>query len=554
MDVENLVVRLATAPDDVDLVQLLAKAQLGKHLVQIAALAKRQSRANLTLLTEVQSTAPQVFRGLLLDPGIVAGARRDTGPLAAAAAIAARVPATVGVDLRHGEVTLPTLGTIRFPLSSNRFHRESATIHVDVQDGRTAVSTTAAGVVVELPDDLTTPTASWQPLPRIAVGHTAHLNLTLATDGPLADVYGAPEIFRSHSLDDWQQAIGAGWRLLEAERPGHAAALAAGLRTIVPIPAEPNGDATSCTIDGMFGAVYMSFPEDPASAAVTLVHEFQHAKLAAALDIAVLYTKNDEAAHYAPWRGDPRPLGALLQGVYAHLGVAQFWGTHRTTAHENALRADTEFARWRDDTWQACQGIVGDPAFTDVGRAFVEALAAELNRLRKEPVQVAAAELAERITLDHAVSWRLRNFAVDPHAATQIAAAWLAQEQPDLPPVDSLVQRTPQPREISAVRTQLMYCRMAGTLRPGTDADADLLCALGSYEQARDAYADRIHRDPDDLDAWAGLALSVPPHDPARHSLRTIPEVVAGSYRQATLLGSVDPEPVELARWLAQAT
>ena len=27
---------------------------------------------------------------------------------------------------------------------------------------------------------------------------------------------------------------------------------------------------------------------------------------------------------YVPWRDDPRPASGLLQGVYAHLGIARF--------------------------------------------------------------------------------------------------------------------------------------------------------------------------------------------------------------------------------------
>jgi len=28
---------------------------------------------------------------------------------------------------------------------------------------------------------------------------------------------------------------------------------------------------------------------------------------------------------YVPWRTDPRPGGGLLQDVYAHLGMTEFW-------------------------------------------------------------------------------------------------------------------------------------------------------------------------------------------------------------------------------------
>jgi len=60
-----------------------------------------------------------------------------------------------------------------------------------------------------------------------------------------------------------------------------------------------------------------------------MVHEFQHSKL------------------WAPWRTDPRPLGGLLQGVYAFLGVADTW---RALAARPALGdlAMREFAEARE--------------------------------------------------------------------------------------------------------------------------------------------------------------------------------------------------------------
>ena len=58
--------------------------------------------------------------------------------------------------------------------------------------------------------------------------------------------------------------------------------------------------------------------------ASVLVHECQHAKLNAVLDLIPL-SRPDQARYYAPWREDPRPLGGLLHGAYAYLGVSDFW-------------------------------------------------------------------------------------------------------------------------------------------------------------------------------------------------------------------------------------
>jgi HEXXH motif-containing protein len=46
------------------------------------------------------------------------------------------------------------------------------------------------------------------------------------------------------------------------------------------------------------------------------VHEVQHLKLAALLDIVTLTMPGEHDRYYAPWRDDPRPLSGLLQGTY----------------------------------------------------------------------------------------------------------------------------------------------------------------------------------------------------------------------------------------------
>ena len=63
----------------------------------------------------------------------------------------------------------------------------------------------------------------------------------------------------------------------------------------------------------------------PVELAVTLVHEFQHIKLGGLLHLAPLHDREPTRRLYAPWRDDPRPLGGLLQGVYAFTGVTDFW-------------------------------------------------------------------------------------------------------------------------------------------------------------------------------------------------------------------------------------
>ena len=84
------------------------------------------------------------------------------------------------------------------------------------------------------------------------------------------------------------------------------------------------------------------------SMAETLVHEFQHIKLCGLMDMLPLIEPSGERG-YAPWREDPRPMGGLLQGVYAFTGIVRFWDVQRRleTEPDDVLRASVLYERWR---------------------------------------------------------------------------------------------------------------------------------------------------------------------------------------------------------------
>ena len=66
----------------------------------------------------------------------------------------------------------------------------------------------------------------------------------------------------------------------------------------------------------------MAPPADPATLALLIVHEFQHVKLDAMLDLYDLFDSADTPALPGTWqRTEPRPLDELLQETYARLAV-----------------------------------------------------------------------------------------------------------------------------------------------------------------------------------------------------------------------------------------
>jgi hypothetical protein len=81
-----------------------------------------------------------------------------------------------------------------------------------------------------------------------------------------------------------------------------------------------------------------------------LVHETQHLKLCALLDLVALTLPDDDQRYYAPWRADPGLASGLSQDAYAFFGVSGVRCGQRQVAPELALRqrAKAEFARWRE--------------------------------------------------------------------------------------------------------------------------------------------------------------------------------------------------------------
>jgi uncharacterized protein len=165
--------------------------------------------------------------------------------------------------------------------------------------------------------------------------------------------------------------------LISAHHARYLPGLAVGLSSITPLAPQPAGADASATSRHAFGAIATVLPPTTARLALLLIHEFQHAKLGGLMDLVPLHDDSDNRLYPAPWRPDPRPLGALLQGAYAHLGVADFWRLHRFSAGSAAAAqsAQEHFSRWRAHTASVVDVLLRSSALTSDGRRFVTAMA-----------------------------------------------------------------------------------------------------------------------------------------------------------------------------------
>ncbi|WP_052720900.1 HEXXH motif domain-containing protein [Actinoplanes rectilineatus] len=222
---------------------------------------------------------------------------------------------------------------------------------------------------------------------------------TMAVTGPVPDGTAAR----------WQDRFTEASRLLAVHLPDRAAELRAGLRSMVPLAGIAGAPGLSATSHHAFGGLALTEPVDAAAFAVTLIHEFQHSTLSALLDLARLF---DPAARekrfFAPWRRDSRPLGGLLQGVYAFLAVAEAWNALRAEP-ALATRAEAQFAETTAQLAAALPQLRSAPALTAEGRRFTEGLTARLDLLTAVPVRPETAGRARRDVEALRADWQTRH-------------------------------------------------------------------------------------------------------------------------------------------------
>ena len=313
--------------------------------------------------------------------------------IAAAAAVRAGLSAQIEVPVRHGAVMLPSLGAAQ-------------------ADGdRAVVRSTAAGATVdsearrvEIPADPHRDAPGWAGLRRIRIGSFE----ALIDDLDPFRMPRAPDLaarLGDAEASTWAAAFRQAWPLLERHHPGAAAEVAATVKVIVPRQAPPRGLVSSSSPEA-FGAVAMSPPRDGRILAETLVHEVQHVKLSALVDVVPLTQPDDGSRFYAPWRDDPRPAGGLLQGAYAYLGVSGFWRRQRLQEDGPArIRADADYERWRSATALATATLRSSGSLNADGRAFVRGMTRTLETWLEEPVPEQARVLARREAEQHRRNW-----------------------------------------------------------------------------------------------------------------------------------------------------
>jgi uncharacterized protein len=318
--------------------------------------------------------------------------------IAAAAAIRSGYDVQLEVPASEGGVHLPTLGRLDVgPAATATLTVGCDGFEVKTEYGQWSVTLAAMGDAAQ--------SGSWQPV-RALVAERA--TVALEDTDPYRDCHQWPAASRlsAEQVASWQRLYRQAWGLIEQEHGIYAPGLAVGLSTIMPLANDEPSREISAAARQAFGAIGAALPLDADILALLMIHEFQHVKLGAILDLFELCDHSDRRLFYAPWRPDPRPLEALLQGTYAHIAVTDFWRVRRHyLSGPEAETAAAEFALWRMHTAEAIETLAASGSLTPIGVRFAEGMRGTVTSWLDEPVPVAAAGAARKRAEETRRAW-----------------------------------------------------------------------------------------------------------------------------------------------------
>ncbi|MFF5406813.1 HEXXH motif-containing putative peptide modification protein [Streptomyces misionensis] len=464
----------------------------------------------------------------------------------AAMAIRAGIPFHLLLVPRDGFVFLPTLGAADLRTAGD------STAFVYGRDDSFTFS--CGALTVPVSEGAAHP--AWHPAHRLRtpVG-TGRFDFVLDDMDPDRDSSGPlePSFLTPAEVANWARLTRDAANLLARADLRQAEALAEALTALTPRPAEPGGVVHSASSGDSFGGLMASMPPDGTELAVTLVHEFRHMKLNAVLDRLELHEELDEAAdaaYYAPWRDDPRPLSGLFQGVFAFVGVVEFWRKLTFVAEgEELRRAQFQLLYWSAQTADAFTELQSSPRLTEAGRNFAALMGDTVATWSENAAAVpeSIAMLAMEAVVAHRVRWRLHHLRPEPAAITALADAWLSDAP--YPPRQSVTTALcPDPAIASSTAYTALLCRAAATL---SEPDRPSVLRL----------RDQIVRRPERKEPWVGLALALrqaaatataeqPGTPAAARALTHRPETVEAVRARLAAVTAVPPDPVALAAWL----
>lgn len=470
------------------------------------------------------------IRGIIKDDVPTWVDSRYLNSIVAAAALRTGIDCTVDVPVWRGRVSLPTIGlyTIAGEGATHMVRlrvAESAAFVESGQDSRVPLGEFAAFPLRHHESTVKGRTVRW------TIDDIDPYRTSVALEGPRR--------LDATEFGDWCRQLDEAWAILVAEHGEHVREVVAVEPAIVPVP--PCGGLVASTSVAAFGAIRLTPHATSAALAETVLHELQHSKLNALLDLVPLERSDSTRLFYAPWRRDPRPLSGLLHGLYAFAGVVEYW-RRRLSAHPDDGAAIFQFAYNREQLRAALAWLGPTPELTESGEGFLAVVRARFAACEKITVPEGTFDTIATASAVNRLGWRLRHLDPSPDHVTRLAERWLAGARPDVGADEPCVRSFCRDDVTSSVEDLLTTYQFDPDRAPAAGSEWELV--LGAHDEAVTAFAHRVAADVEDDAAWVGLLL-------ASNAADLPPEIVAATARRIQVLGGAPPDPVTLVTWFA---
>nr|BFE55797.1 hypothetical protein GCM10020063_003230 [Dactylosporangium thailandense] len=423
---------------------------------------------------------------------------------AVAAAVAAGVAFDIEVPVREGIATIPGLGTAT-GLGAGPARARGAGTAGDAGGVRLTGSN---GHVVASGGP------GWQP--RRTVELDAGWHLAIEDQDPYRHCYGWQPLpaLGPVQADELAKLLGEAWRLIERDHPRHAEAMRHSLRSLVPLATPGHGNMISAASRQACGSIAVSVPDTAADLALLMLHEYMHAKLGALLDLHDLHPRSSPARLHAPWRLDPRPAGALLQGIYAHTGVTDSWRMRRHGPDGDTRRAAAQFAYWRAMNRIAIEDLTQSGELTPVGERFCTFLHDTLRSWESEGIPADIASRTQLFVVAQMTRWLLLNARPAAGETERILSSIRSGE-----PLGTIAGRgtvvagpAARPADAPGLLGELHQWLDGRTEPPATSGHnstaAGMMLLNGDAAGAERVFLERLDADAADDEAWMGLAVA----------------------------------------------
>jgi HEXXH motif-containing protein len=140
---------------------------------------------------------------------------------------------------------------------------------------------------------------------------------------------------------EWTETLAASVELIGRYMPELRGEIDLYLHQIVPVGFDARAHL-SASYQEVIGTVYMTLHPQLMTMVEATIHEFQHNKLHAELELDPLLHNAFSPLYSSPVRPDPRPLQGVLLAVHAFQPVARLYQLMRAAGHEGTGQPDFE--------------------------------------------------------------------------------------------------------------------------------------------------------------------------------------------------------------------